>query len=271
MLTYHKRRSCVCPPTHAELDVPSAAAMTGSWPSSVDRQAPPRLGVVSDDKHCATIRSGLQQRKQDPNERLRQRLLRSVRVTDEQVGRATGKVLSHQAETAPLLDRRRRQLFQDIHLRILHRTPPSSVITVTVWRASVRDNRASEQLVAPANLCDQLRWRVGSSTMKRAPAAGPSSIRTVPQWVLVTSATIARPRPAPPVSRARAPSSLVNRSKIRFRPAGGMPGPSSVTVSVSRSDRVVRANSTVHQHPHVDQRRRSNPRCRRADFRARLR
>jgi len=39
--------------------------------------------------------------------------------------------------------------------------------------------------------------------------------RTVPPWAATISATMARPRPLPPASRARASSSRTNRSKTR--------------------------------------------------------
>ena len=50
----------------------------------------------------------------------------------------------------------------------------------------------------------------------------------------MSSDTIARPRPLPPWSRALASSRRTNRRKTRLRSSGGMPGPSSSTVSVTQ-------------------------------------
>ena len=64
----------------------------------------------------------------------------------------------------------------------------------------------------------------------RAPPSGESLISASPPCHSATLFTIASPRPTPPLSRPRLPSTRVNGSKRRWRSRGGTPGPSSSTL-----------------------------------------
>ena len=70
----------------------------------------------------------------------------------------------------------------------------------------------------------------------------PASIR-VP-WARASAATMARPRPVPPVSRPRAGSARTKRSKVTGSMDSGKPGPSSATLSTQAP------GTDVHQHLH---------------------
>ena len=85
----------------------------------------------------------------------------------------------------------------------------------------------------------------GSRTTTRNPGPASSS-QAAPPCAWAVARTMARPSPAPLVSpsrRARAPSSVVNRSNARSWSHAAMPGPSSVTVT--RTDPSAAAAATV--------------------------
>ena len=76
------------------------------------------------------------------------------------------------------------------------------------------------------------------------PAPGPPSIATVPPCAATTSATIASPRPAPPLLRDRSESSRTKRSNTRVRSAEAMPGPSSLMAMIACRPRLSTQTST---------------------------
>ena len=69
---------------------------------------------------------------------------------------------------------------------------------------------------------------------RRAAPGVRDSAQIRPPWASTIARAIARPSPVPPRSRARLSSTRWKRSKTRSSCSGGMPGPSSVTVSASR-------------------------------------
>ena len=84
----------------------------------------------------------------------------------------------------------------------------------------------------------------------RAPPSGESPTTTLPPWARTTDATMARPRPAPPLSELRALSSRPNRRRMRSRSSAATPGPSSSTwirmQSVDRSTATSTRTSCSH-------------------------
>ena len=69
----------------------------------------------------------------------------------------------------------------------------------------------------------------GRRTVNAAPCPSSLATATAPLWASTSEATMARPRPVPPVLRVRPGSARQKRSKILPCASRGMPGPSSAT------------------------------------------
>ena len=70
----------------------------------------------------------------------------------------------------------------------------------------------------------------------RSPPAGDSPTSTSPPWARTTILAMVRPRPEPPVSRLREPSTLKKGRNTSSFNSSGMPGPrSSIRIMVSLS------------------------------------
>ena len=73
----------------------------------------------------------------------------------------------------------------------------------------------------------------GTLTVKRAPPSVRLAASTEPSCAATIAATIANPKPVPPVARERLRSTRQNRSKIRSNWSAGRPGPWSRTTSAA--------------------------------------
>src|SRR5439155_21222771 len=73
----------------------------------------------------------------------------------------------------------------------------------------------------------------GSVNRNVAPRPGSLLASTLPPWASTIPLTIASPRPAPPVARARDGSTRQKRSKTWGRCSGAIPPPESLTVTAT--------------------------------------
>lgn len=83
--------------------------------------------------------------------------------------------------------------------------------------------------VRAAGLTPSRSTDAGRGISKTDPAPTVLCTRTEPWWASAIAFTIARPSPNPPSSRLRPLSTRANRSKMRVRSPGGIPGPESAT------------------------------------------